>query len=42
MNAAVIGANGGFMPVSEAALEAAGNGASISSLERGDRIQKAS
>jgi hypothetical protein len=41
MNAAVIGANGGFMPVSEAALEAAGNGASSGALERGEHIQKA-
>jgi hypothetical protein len=41
LNAAVIGANGGFMPVSEAALVAAGNGASIEPLARGERIQKA-
>jgi hypothetical protein len=41
LNATVITANGGFMPVSESALMAVGDTASTAALQRGERIQKA-
>lgn len=40
LNAVVITANGGFMPVSEAALAAVGNEARSEALDRGERAQK--
>ena len=40
LNAIVYAANGGFMPVSESALIAAGNASSISAMADGARFQK--
>jgi hypothetical protein len=40
LNAVVITANGGFMPVSDAALAAVGNDVRSEVLERGERTQK--
>jgi hypothetical protein len=41
LNAAVIGTNGGYMPVSAAAVTAVGDSASLAALERGDHVLKA-
>jgi len=41
MNAAVIGLNGGYMPVSAAAVMALGDDASLAALQRGEHVQKA-
>jgi hypothetical protein len=41
LNAVVYTANGGFMPVSENALLAIGNSASLDAMRSGERIQKA-
>jgi hypothetical protein len=40
LNASVYAANGGFMPVSEGALVASGNGASAAAMADGTRLQK--
>jgi hypothetical protein len=40
LNVVVVAGNGGFMPVSAAALQAAGNGAVVPLLEAGGRDQK--
>lgn len=40
LNAAVVVANGGFMPVADAALEAVGSGATAEALRGGERLQK--
>jgi uncharacterized protein DUF5317 len=41
LNAATMAANGGYMPVSEAALRATGETANLEALQAGDRRQKA-
>jgi hypothetical protein len=40
LNASVYAANGGFMPVSEGALVASGNGPSAAAMADGNRLQK--
>ena len=40
LNAAVMAANGGYMPVSEAALTSAGSGAELETLRGGGAVQK--
>jgi Family of unknown function (DUF5317) len=41
LNAATIAANGGYMPVAESALRAAGDTSNLAALQAGDRVQKA-